>query len=94
MTAIDHGSGLRIAQITTGPLNDIHSFWISIATVWTLEAPLGWLKIALKITLVALIDWRIGPQIPDPVIGIVPNCFKGLGILLENRVLTVMDKTA
>ena len=75
MTAIDHRSGLRIAQIATGPLNDIHSFGISIATVRTLEAPLCWLKIALKITLVALIDWRIGPQITDPVIGIVPDSF-------------------
>ena len=93
MTPIDHRSRLWVSEIATSPFNNVYCFRVAIATVRTSKAPLSWFKIPFKVTLVATVYWSIGPKIAHTVIGIVPDSFQGLWILLKNWILTVVDKT-
>ena len=92
MTAIDHGTSLWVSEITTGPFDHINRLRIAIATVWTSKSALSRREISFKITLVTTVNRRIGSEITDPVIGIIPNRLKGFWILLEHRVFTIVDK--
>ena len=94
VTAVNHRSRLRIAKIATSPFNNVHCFRVAIATVRTSKAPPSWFKIPFKVTLIATVYWSIGTQIAHTVIGIIPDSFQGLWILLNNWILTIMDETA
>ena len=94
VAACYHRSSLRVAQVTTGPLNHVAGLGIAVLAVRTLEAPFGRVKVPFVATLKTFINRCISAQIADPVIGEVPDGFQSLRILNHIRVLAVVDKAA
>ena len=88
LTAVNHWPLVRVAEVATKALNDITSSWIMVTAFWALIAFGRCGELTFEPALEALIDWRVGAEIADLVIRIVPNGFQWLQV----RVFTIMDE--
>ena len=93
MTAVNHRSLQRITKVAAGSLYTVTSTWIVVAADWALEAFSSSLEFTGKTTLVALVDWGVGTKVAYLVVSPVPNGFKSCWVLLQVRVLAVVDET-
>lgn len=92
LTTVNHWPLVRVTEVATKTLDDIASGWIMVTAFWALIAFGRCGELTFEPALEALIDWRVGAEIADLVIRIVPNGFQCLWVLLQVRVFTIMDE--
>src|SRR5690554_4704689 len=94
MSSMNHGPLLGVAQVTTRALHDVTRLGVGVATLGTREAPCRRREVAAVAAFVAPVYGRVRSQIADAVVRVVPYRFEGLGVLLDNGVLAVVNEPA
>lgn len=92
LTTVNHRPLVWIAEVAAEALDHVAGCRIVVAAFRAFITFRGRREFTFEAAFEALIDRRVGAEITDLVVGIVPNCLKCFRILFQVRILTVVDE--